>query len=93
MGKNIKNCKNHVECSKKFGGDGRGTVLLLEIWPLAVHWLLGSTWTILVTYISLFFQSFAVEILTSERDDLTEEAVKSLITKAGGAAYGTGKRD
>ena len=40
-----------------------------------------------------FFQSFAVEILESELDQLQMDKVMELVTKAGGANYGTGVRD
>merc|ERR1712193_255607 len=38
-------------------------------------------------------QSFAVEIQTNEVSELEENAIKDVVAKAGGANYGTGKRD
>lgn len=36
-------------------------------------------------------QNFAVEILTSDLEELTYDHVKAVLVKAGGANYGTGK--
>ena len=36
------------------------------------------------------FQNFAIEVATSDLNDLAEEKVKEQIVKAGGANYGTG---
>ena len=39
------------------------------------------------------FQNIAVEIHADDLDDVTEEVVKSALSKASGANYGTGVRD
>jgi len=36
------------------------------------------------------FKSFAIEVMTDEMDDLSEESIKLSIKKAGGANYGVG---
>jgi hypothetical protein len=36
--------------------------------------------------------NFAVEVIASEIDELSENEIRSLIVKAGGANYGTGGR-
>ena len=46
-----------------------------------------------VLFCPLFFQNFAVEIQTSEKEELSEDYLRSEINKAGGANYGTGQRD
>jgi len=38
-------------------------------------------------------KSFALEIQTSELNELNEESIKQMLVKAGGANYGTGVRD
>jgi len=39
------------------------------------------------------FQNFAIEIMASELEELEEDSIKDTLKKAGGANYGTGKRD
>jgi len=45
------------------------------------------------TFVKAVFQNFALEIQTSDIHELTEDHIKSLLIKAGGANYGTGSRD
>ena len=39
------------------------------------------------------FQSFAVEIMANEPEEVEMDVVKDTLKKAGGANYGTGVRD
>lgn len=41
---------------------------------------------------SIIFQSVAVEIQTSDPDEVTEDYIRDELAKAGGANYGTGVR-
>eukprot|EP00918_Siedleckia_nematoides_P107314 GHVU01234040.1.p1 GENE.GHVU01234040.1~~GHVU01234040.1.p1 ORF type:complete len:160 (+),score=21.97 GHVU01234040.1:56-481(+) len=41
--------------------------------------------------VKTIIQNFAVEIQTSEKDELSHEFIKSEVMKAGGANYGTGQ--
>lgn len=45
------------------------------------------------TSIKSVFQNFAIEIQTSDIYELSENHIKGLLIKAGGANYGTGSRD
>jgi len=45
------------------------------------------------TLVKNIIQNFAVEIQSSEQDELSEEAVRKELIRAGGANYGTGARD
>jgi len=43
-------------------------------------------------FVKEVIKNFAVEILGEEKSDVTEEAVRTALAKAGGANYGTGVR-
>ena len=40
--------------------------------------------------LSIFLQSYGVEVSASEREEVTEDVIRELLQKAGGANYGTG---
>lgn len=46
--------------------------------------------TLLITILKNYKQSYAVEISPSERDEITEENILQEVKRAGGANYGTG---
>ena len=46
----------------------------------------------LILHLSCIFQSFAVEELFTDKNELKESSIRTKVEKAGGANYGTGVR-